>query len=53
VAIFHRDIVFILEPEVLDPAKPFLDNMNIKGPKTRFKTKDRGYEMIPANLQIR
>jgi len=53
VAIFHRDIVFILEPEIPDPAKPFLDDMNIKGPKTRFETKDRGYETIPANPQIR
>jgi len=33
VVIFHGDIVFILEPEILDPAKPFLDDTNIKGPK--------------------
>jgi len=52
-AIFHRDIVFILEPEIPDPAKPFLDDTNIKGPKTRFETEDGGYEMIPANPQIR
>ena len=53
VAIFHGDIVFILEPEIPDPAEPFLDDTNIKGPKTRFETEDGGYETIPANPQIR
>jgi len=51
--IFHGDIIFILEPEIPDPAEPFLDDTNIKGPKTHFETKDRGYKMIPANPQIR
>jgi hypothetical protein len=31
---------------------PFVDDTSIKGPATCYKTKDGGYETIPANLQI-
>jgi hypothetical protein len=53
VMIFHGDILFILEPEILDTAMPFVDDTSIKGPATCYKTEDGGYETIPANLQIR
>jgi hypothetical protein len=52
VIIFHGDILFILKPEILDTAMPFLDNTSIKGPTTYYKTEDGGYKTIPANLQI-
>jgi len=52
VAIFHGDVTFILEPEIPDPAMPFVDDASIKGPETRYKLEDGGYEMIPANPQI-
>jgi len=51
-AIFHGDIVFILEPEIPDTALPFADDTDIKGPPTQYKTEDGGYETIPANPQI-
>ena len=53
VPIFHGDVTFILEPEIPDPAQPFVDDTGIKGPPTRYETKDGGYETIPANPQIR
>ena len=52
-AIFHGDIVFILEAEILDKAIPFMDDSGIKGPATHYETEDGGYETIPANSQIR
>jgi len=51
--IFHGDVVFILEPEIPDPALPFVDDTNVKGPATHYETEDGGYETIPANPQIR
>ena len=53
VTIFHSDVVFILEPEIPDPALPFVDDTNVKGPATRYETEDGGYKTIPANPQIR
>jgi hypothetical protein len=51
-AIFHKDITFILEPEIPDVAWPFMDDCRIKGAETRYETNDGGYEMIPGNDQV-
>jgi len=53
IAIFHGDVTFILEPKIPDPTMPFVDDASIKGPETRYKLEDGGYETIPANPQIR
>jgi len=53
VAIFHGDVTFILEPKIPNPTMPFVDDASIKGPETRYELEDGGYEMIPANPQIR
>ena len=52
VAIFHGDVTFILEPEILNVAKPFLDDTVVKGPVSHYETLDGGYETIPANAGI-
>ena len=52
VPIFHGDVTFILEPEILDPTQPYVDNTCIKGPLTHYETKDGGFETIPTNSQI-
>ena len=49
IAIFHEDVTFILEPEIPHVAWPFVDDCAIKGPASRFKTKEGGYEVIPKN----
>jgi integrase-like protein/reverse transcriptase-like protein/aspartyl protease len=53
VAIFHGDVTFILEPEIPNVAKPFLDDTVVKGPASRYETPDGGYETIPTNAGIR
>jgi hypothetical protein len=51
-AIFHEDVMFILEPEIPHVAWPFMDDCSIKGPATRYETADGRYETIPANPLI-
>ena len=53
VPIFHGDVVFILKEEIPDPAMPSMDDTSIKGPPTCYELEGGGYEMIPANPQIR
>ncbi len=53
VAIFHGDVTFLLEPEMPDIAKPFLDDTAIRGPASRYETPEGGYETIPENDGIR
>ena len=53
VAIFHGDVTFILEPEIPNIAKPFLDDTVVMGPRSRYETLGGGYETIPNNTGIR
>ena len=53
VAIFHGDVTFLLEPEIPNVAKPFLDDIAIRGPTSRYETPEGGYETIPENAGIR
>ena len=53
VAIFHGDITFLLEPEIPKVAKPFLDDITIRGPASRYETPGGGYKTIPKNAGIR
>jgi RNase H-like domain found in reverse transcriptase len=53
VGIFHDDVTFILEPEIPHVARPFVDDCSIKGPASRYKTSNGGYETIPDNPGIR
>jgi hypothetical protein len=49
VAIFHGDVTFILEPEIPNVAKPFLDDTVVMGPRSRYETPEGGYKTIPDN----
>jgi hypothetical protein len=51
-AIFHKDVTFILEPEIRDVTWPFMDNCSTKGPMTRYEAVDSRYETNPTNLLI-
>jgi hypothetical protein len=53
VAIFHGDVTFILEPEIPDIAKPFLDDTVVRGPASRYERPGGEYETIPENPGIR
>ena len=52
-AIFHEDVTFILEPEIPHVAWPYMDDCSIKGPATRYKNNNGGFDTIPNNPGIR
>jgi len=51
-AIFHKDVTFILKPEIPEMAWPFMDNCGIKGPATCYEMGDGGFETIQDNDQV-
>lgn len=53
VPIFHDDVTTILQPEIPKFTEPFIDDVPIKGPKSRYQDKDGTYETIPGNPGIR
>ena len=53
VPIFHDDVTFILQPEIPEVTIPFIDDVPIKGPASRYQNKDGTYETIPENSGIR
>ncbi|KZV59518.1 hypothetical protein PENSPDRAFT_555065, partial [Peniophora sp. CONT] len=46
-------VTFILQPEVPDYTQPYIDDVPIRGPATRYELEDGGYETIPENSGIR
>lgn len=53
VPIFHDDVTTILQPEIPRFTEPYIDDVPIKGPKTRYKLPDGTEERIPENPGIR
>ena len=53
VPIFHDDVTYILQPEIPNVTVPFIDDVPIKGPKTRYEKEDGTYESIEENPGIR
>jgi len=53
VPIFHDDVTFILQPEIPDVTVPFIDDVPIKGPASRYQNSDGTYETIEGNSGIR
>jgi hypothetical protein len=45
-AIFHGDVIFILEPEIPNIAKLFINDIVVKGSATPYETPEGGYEMV-------
>jgi len=50
--IMHGDVTHILQDEIPDITLPFVDDVPVKGPKTRYELKDGSYETIPENEGI-
>jgi hypothetical protein len=53
VPIFHDDVTYILQPEIPEVTVPYIDDVPVKGPKSRYMQLDGSYEMIPENPGIR
>src|SRR5271168_1084478 len=53
VPIFHDDVTYILQSEIPDITIPFIDDVPIRGPASRYQREDGTYETIPENSGIR
>src|SRR5271156_3382167 len=53
VPVFHDDVTFILQPEIPEVTIPFIDDVPIRGPASRYQGEDGTYETIPENSGIR
>jgi hypothetical protein len=53
VLIFHNDVTFILQPEIPKVTVPYIDDVPIRGPATRYIQADGTKERIPDNPGIR
>jgi RNase H-like domain found in reverse transcriptase len=53
VPIFHDDVCHILQPEIPDYTVPYIDDIPIKGPATRYLQSDGTCKTIPKNPGIR
>src|SRR5882757_2872657 len=53
VPIFHDDVSYILRDEIPQVTKPYIDDVPVKGPKTRYDLPDGTCETIPENKGIR
>jgi hypothetical protein len=53
VPIFHDDVMHILRPEIPHVTIPYIDNVPVKGPASRYILPNDEFETIPENLGIR
>jgi hypothetical protein len=53
VPILHDDVSHILQPEIPEITIPYINDVPIKGPKTRYQLPGGAYETIPENRSIR
>ena len=53
VPVFHDDVSFILKDEIPEVTVPYIDDVPVKGPKSRYMLHDGSYETIPDNPGIR
>ncbi|KAJ2912837.1 hypothetical protein MD484_g7576, partial [Candolleomyces efflorescens] len=49
----HGDLTFILQDEIPKVTMPFVDDVPIRGPETRYELEGGGFETIPENPGIR
>ena len=53
VPIFHDDVTYILQQEIPHVTQPYIDDVPVKGPPTRYIKDDGEPETIPENSGIR
>ena len=53
VPIFHDDVTEILKPEIPEFTIPYIDDVPVRGPSTRYESEPGKYETIPENNGIR
>jgi hypothetical protein len=53
VSIFHGHITFVLQDEIPEKARPFIDDVTIKGPRTTYSDENGQPETLAINPQVR
>ena len=53
VPIFHDDVTYMMRDEIPEYTIPYVDDVPIRGPGTRYELPGGGYETIPENPLIR
>ena len=53
VPIFHEDVMKILQPEILHVTQPYINDVPVRGPASRYIKEDGEAETIPENPGIR
>ena len=53
VPIFHDDVTYILADEIPEHTVPYIDDVPIRGPATRYELPGGGYETLKENANIR
>ena len=53
VSIFHNDMTYILRDEISKYILPYIDDVPIRGPKTRYELLEGKVETLDQNLEIR
>jgi hypothetical protein len=53
VPIFHDDVTYILRDNMPHVTIPYIDNVPVRGPETRYEIEDGDYERIAENKGIR
>ena len=53
VPIFHDDVTYSLQPEIPEVTEPYMDDVSVKGPATRYIQANGEPETIPENSGIR
>lgn len=53
VPIFHDDVTHILQPEIPHTTVPYIDDVPVKGPTSRYILSNGDFETIPENTGIR
>lgn len=51
--IMHADVCFILQDEIPDVTLPYVDDIPVKGPRTRYEIEGNRFETLPGNPGIR
>jgi hypothetical protein len=52
IPISHDDVTYILQQEIPDYTIPYIDNVPVKGPASRYQQEDGSYETITRNSGI-
>ena len=53
VPIFHKDVTYILQEEIPHITQPYINDIPVRGPETRYLQENGEPEMIPENPGIR